>query len=208
VRVVGSATREGNEDAVPAVDLRSPVARGRKGGTARAKSLSPERKREIAEIAARARWGESKAPHHVALSSTRVQQTHAYTVGEETRAVTAWKYQRINLSEQRPRSDELDMLNTAGADGWELVAITSNNIAYLKRPIEEPVQAPSVYSAEATRPTDAADVNGASQNVERAYVQPKYRDPTTNETWSGRGRMASWLKRKQEAGENIDTYLV
>jgi hypothetical protein len=29
------------------------------------------------------------------------------------------------------------MLNTCGADGWELVAITSNNVAYLKRPIEE-----------------------------------------------------------------------
>jgi hypothetical protein len=75
MRVVGSATREGNGDPVPAVDLQSPVARGRKGGTARAKSLSPERKREIAEIAARARWEESKAPHYVALSSTHVQQT-------------------------------------------------------------------------------------------------------------------------------------
>jgi H-NS histone family len=201
MRLVGLTTREGNGDPVPAVDLQSPAARGHKGGTARAKSLSPERKREIAEIAARARWDESKAPHHVAHSSTRVQQTHTYT-----RAVTIWKYRKINLSEQRPRSDELDMLNSAGADGWELVGITSNNIAYLKRPIEELVQAPSVYSSEATRPADA--VNGVVHNVERVYVQPKYRDPTTNETWSGRGRMANWLKRKQEAGENIDTYLV
>jgi DNA-binding protein H-NS len=36
----------------------------------------------------------------------------------------------------------------------------------------------------------------------------KYRDPKTNETWSGRGLMASWLKRKQDAGEDIDDYLV
>jgi hypothetical protein len=49
-------TREGTEHALPAVDLRSPVARGRKGGMARAKSLSPERKREIAKVAAQARW--------------------------------------------------------------------------------------------------------------------------------------------------------
>jgi hypothetical protein len=117
-------------------------------------------------------------------------------------AVTIWKYRKINLSEQRPRSDELDILNTAGADGWELVGITNNNIAYLKRPVDELVQAPSVYSTEAARRGDAGDAN------ERAYVQPKYRDPTTHETWSGRGRMASWLKRKQEAGENIDEYLV
>jgi DNA-binding protein H-NS len=43
-------------------------------------------------------------------------------------------------------------------------------------------------------------------NGYRAKV--KYRDPETNETWSGRGLMASWLKRKQDAGEDIDNYLV
>jgi DNA-binding protein H-NS len=36
----------------------------------------------------------------------------------------------------------------------------------------------------------------------------KYRDPKTGETWSGRGRMANWLKTKQDAGEDIDDYLV
>jgi DNA-binding protein H-NS len=35
-----------------------------------------------------------------------------------------------------------------------------------------------------------------------------YRDPKTGETWSGRGRMANWLKTKQDAGEDIDDYLV
>jgi DNA-binding protein H-NS len=39
-------------------------------------------------------------------------------------------------------------------------------------------------------------------------VKAKYRDPKTKESWSGRGRMASWLKAKQEAGENIEKYLV
>jgi DNA-binding protein H-NS len=55
---------------------------------------------------------------------------------------------------------------------------------------------------------DAENVNGAVHQLERAYLQPKYRDPTTNETWSGRGRMANWLKRKQETGEDIEKYLV
>ena len=122
--------------------------------------------------------------------------------------MTIWKYRKINLSEQRARSDDLDMLNTAGADGWELVGITSNNIAYLKRPIEELVQAPSAYREEATRPAEAGNVNGAVHHPGRADVQPKYRDPTTQETWSGRGRMANWLKRKQETGEDIGKYLV
>jgi DNA-binding protein H-NS len=42
----------------------------------------------------------------------------------------------------------------------------------------------------------------------KGKVKAKYRDPKTNETWSGRGRMASWLKSKQDAGETIEKYLV
>jgi H-NS histone family len=37
-------------------------------------------------------------------------------------------------------------------------------------------------------------------------LKPKYRDRATDETWSGRGRMATWLKDKQDAGEDIEKY--
>ena len=39
-------------------------------------------------------------------------------------------------------------------------------------------------------------------------MKAKYRDSKTSETWSGRGRMASWLKSKEGAGEKIEKYLV
>ena len=39
--------------------------------------------------------------------------------------MSEWEYRKIDLKQQPPRSDELDMLNTCGADGWEFVAITS-----------------------------------------------------------------------------------
>jgi DNA-binding protein H-NS len=42
----------------------------------------------------------------------------------------------------------------------------------------------------------------------KGKVKAKYRDPKTKETWSGRGRMANWLKSKQDAGEKIEKYLV
>ena len=55
----------------------------------------------------------------------------------------------------------------------------------------------------------AAKMKVADQkNRELSEVKAKYREPKTKETWSGRGRMASWLKRKQDAGEHIDDYLV
>ena len=47
--------------------------------------------------------------------------------------MSEWEYRKIDLNLHRPQGDELDLLNAAGAEGWELVGITSNNFAYLKR---------------------------------------------------------------------------
>ena len=62
------------------------------------------------------------------------------------------------------------------------------------------------------RPRANASMGGnaaAGKSTRRTgKVKAKYRDPKTNETWSGRGRMASWLKSKQDAGEKIEKYLV
>jgi hypothetical protein len=48
-----------------------------------------------------------------------------------------WEYHAIYLSEIPHKVRELDALNDAGDAGWELVGITGNNIAYLKRRREE-----------------------------------------------------------------------
>ena len=52
--------------------------------------------------------------------------------------------------------------------------------------------------------------NGAARlnGKKKGSAKVKFRDPKTKETWSGRGRMANWLKVKQDAGEKIDKYLV
>ena len=49
-----------------------------------------------------------------------------------------WEYTLISLNDLPFKPGVIDVLNDAGKDGWELVAITSNNIAYLKRQIAEP----------------------------------------------------------------------
>ena len=66
-----------------------------------------------------------------------------------------WKYRKIDLNLYRPQGDELDLLNAAGAEGWELVGITSNNMAYLKRELAEVAAAAHAgyqTRAEPTRP--------------------------------------------------------
>jgi hypothetical protein len=48
-----------------------------------------------------------------------------------------WDYRKINLNDTPRKTDDMDLLNNAGEDGWELVAITSHNFAYLKRQRED-----------------------------------------------------------------------
>lgn len=59
VRIARIATGEEPED-FPADDGKDKAAQalGRKGGAARAKSMTPERRAEIAKKAAQKRWGE------------------------------------------------------------------------------------------------------------------------------------------------------
>ena len=44
-----------------------------------------------------------------------------------------WEYSKIDLSNLPPRTDDVDLLDDAGREGWELVGIAANNFAYLKR---------------------------------------------------------------------------
>jgi hypothetical protein len=114
-----------------------------------------------------------------------------------------WEYKKLALNEAPRRGDEIDLLCDAGDDGWELVAVLPNGVAYLKREVDG-----HVVAEEPTReePVEVAHLEvGNSAGHE---VKPKFRDPATGDTWTGRGRMASWLKRKQDAGEDIEKYRV
>jgi hypothetical protein len=121
--------------------------------------------------------------------------------------VTEWEYRKIALNQLSPKTADVDVLNDAGDEGWELVAILPNNIAYLKRQVGDSV--PEATARGATSSPKDTNTNGSGPTAGSGYkAKVKYRDPETNETWSGRGLMASWLKKKQDAGEDIDTYLV
>lgn len=107
-------------------------------------------------------------------------------------------------------TDEIDLLNAAGNDGWDLVRITDNNIAYFKRQRDDLAPALTSNNGAITTPlAQAANTDRDDDTEGRGQgVKVKYRDPVTGDTWTGRGRMANWLKRKQDAGENIDDYEV
>jgi len=52
--------------------------------------------------------------------------------------MAAWEYRKIDLNDPPREATDLDLLDKAGADKWELIVITVNSIAYMKRPIAKP----------------------------------------------------------------------
>ena len=46
-----------------------------------------------------------------------------------------WEYTKIDLGGASAKRSDTDILTSVGNEGWELVAITINNAAYLKRPV-------------------------------------------------------------------------
>jgi hypothetical protein len=145
----------------------------------------------------------------VALTAFGESANIAESKGE--RVVSGWEYKKIALNQMAHKTDDVDLLCEVGEDGWELVAILPNNIAYLKRQAEEPISeardrgtGSATWVQAATTSAAGADTSAGSVSE----VKPKYRDPALGDTWSGRGRMATWLKRKQDAGEDIEKYRV
>jgi hypothetical protein len=68
-----------------------------------------------------------------------------------------WEYSKRDLSEVPSKLDDIDLLNDAGRDGWELVGITANNIAYLKRPVAGAAAAPEPPTVTRRRATPSRD---------------------------------------------------
>ena len=48
-----------------------------------------------------------------------------------------WEYIKIDLNDHSAKMDDITILSRAGAEGWELIAISITNIAYLKRPLAD-----------------------------------------------------------------------
>ena len=44
-----------------------------------------------------------------------------------------WQYKKYDLNDLPRKANEIDLLCDAGEQGWELVTITTNSIAYFKR---------------------------------------------------------------------------
>lgn len=53
-----------------------------------------------------------------------------------------------------------------------------------------------------------ADLSAGKRKSPSGTVPPKYRDPATGQTWSGRGRLPGWMAAAVEAGKSRDEFLI
>jgi len=56
--------------------------------------------------------------------------------------------------------------------------------------------------------TDGARARVGASPLAGKKVAPKYRDPKTGATWSGRGAKAGWIVAAMKEGKKIDDFLI
>jgi hypothetical protein len=71
-------------------------------------------------------------------------------------AMPRWEHRAINLADLPPKRDDVALLDEARAKGWELVTITVNRTAFLRRPMTEIADASG-----ATQPARTRSIKGS-----------------------------------------------
>lgn len=89
--------------------------------------------------------------------------------------MASYEYLKLDLNTHNKNTTDTDLLTAAGAHGWELIQITSNNIAYMIREIEDEISQPARGAAPEGEPIAAphsirevlepANIKGKSNEV-------------------------------------------
>lgn len=96
-------------------------------------------------------------------------------------------------------------------DLWSLheriSAILSARIRAEKHELEKRL---AVLSRGMNHPGQATDSRSLGEKPRRKYprVLPKYRNPQTSETWSGRGKRPRWLVAAMKSGRKIEEFRI
>jgi DNA-binding protein H-NS len=107
---------------------------------------------------------------------------------------------------------EIDLRSMSLDDLWalheELSGVLSARIEAEKRELEKRL---AVLSRSGSRNSEAdAGTKVPNAKPRRKYprVLPKYRNPKTSETWSGRGKLPRWLVAAMKSGKKIEEFRI
>lgn len=89
----------------------------------------------------------------------------------------------------------------------EISAILSTRIEAEKNELEKRLAALSRGVAGASRET-AGGLQTGKPRRKYPRVLPKYRNPKTSETWSGRGKLPRWLVAAMKSGKKMEEFRI
>jgi DNA-binding protein H-NS len=114
-------------------------------------------------------------------------------------------------AEENMVAERFDFTSMSVDELWslheEISAMLSSRILEEKRELEKRL---AILNRGAGAIRDTAATPASSGKPRRAYpvVVPRYRNPETSETWSGRGKLPRWLATAMKAGRAMDEFLI
>ncbi|MDI4231348.1 H-NS histone family protein [Bradyrhizobium sp. 31Argb] len=107
---------------------------------------------------------------------------------------------------------EIELKSMSLDDLWslheEISAILSARIEAEKRELEKRLAVLSRGVSGARESDDARALQGGKPRRKYPRVLPKYRNPKTSETWSGRGKLPRWLVAAMKSGKKIEEFRI
>jgi DNA-binding protein H-NS len=117
---------------------------------------------------------------------------------------------RTNYSLQRRKLEkEIEKLQKqAAALEQKQRAPVINDIVRKMREFDITLEELETALSRRKRPAAKRATKAASSGTTRAPVAPKYRDPDTGATWTGRGRAPRWIVEAEAQGKSRDEFLI
>jgi DNA-binding protein H-NS len=106
---------------------------------------------------------------------------------------------------------EIELRTMSLDDLWalheEISAILSSRIEAEKIELEKRLASLS-RGVTGSRESEGATLQGGKPRRKYPRVLPKYRNPKTSETWSGRGKLPRWLVAAMKSGKKIEEFRI
>jgi hypothetical protein len=96
-----------------------------------------------------------------------------------------WEYRKIDFDGDDRNDDDLELLSEVGRSGWELIIVTANRVAYLKRAVKKVALFHRIPDQELVDLVRAVDFVGSDRLVEAVVGDT----PEHGECWR-----INWLK--------------
>jgi DNA-binding protein H-NS len=113
-------------------------------------------------------------------------------------------------TQRRKLQKEIERLQkqAAALDQKQRVPVINDIIRTMREYNITPEEIVTAFNQKGTRAARSASKPAGNARAVRNPVPPKYRNPETGATWSGRGKPPRWVTEAEAAGKSRDEFLI